>query len=954
MFYRQVLQLSIVSLLIISCGTTEQRVSTANPDPIPVEGASAHWVSENHILWDAGDEAFSYALYYSSEASIEVHNADVIGGDFFRLSPGGAIDPELTDKLRHIADRPVFTLDENRDKIKNSLKGQLIAIALNEAGYPVYATNVQRHGVLDDLFYYKGELGPIYHDDSIELKLWAPTAQSVTLSLYDRDKNMIKEVRPVQSNPENGVWRFTGPSDWDRRFYLFNVEVYHRENDQINRFQVTDPYSVSLSTDSKKSQFVNLTNDNSLKPAGWDTLIKELPSPTDISLYEAHMRDFSIADFTVPEEHRGTFMAFIHNGLNGTTLSDGMKHLSELAEAGLTHLHLLPINDITTVKEDPDLRIDLHHPFSRLCEVFDNEMMNSYCDRFEGLTIREAFEELAAENPATKEIQEIYLSPEPSNKFADYDGFNWGYDPFHFNTPEGSYSTDPDGAQRILETRKMVKALYEIGLNIVVDVVYNHTSASGISDRSVLDRVVPDYYQRLNPDTGNVENSTCCPNTAAEFKMMEKLIIDSILLWAEHYKIDSFRFDLMGHHPLYVMENLLDALAELTPEKHGVNGKNIYIYGEGWNFGEVENNRIFDQATQFMTGGTGIGNFNDRIRDAIKGGFHSWTGREQGFANGRFLYPNEDANPNQQEELSALLDQADRIRVGMAGNLSTYLYINKNGDLVDGGNNWIGYTLMPQESVNYIDKHDNETLWDNTQTKLPMDFNMDDRVRVHMLSNAFLNYGQGVPFYQLGTDILRSKSMDRNSYDSGDWYNAIDYSLETSNWGIGLPFGRDNRDRWDEQEEILLNENIQIKKEHMMLARKLFLEQLQIRYSSPLFRLSDAEKVHKRVAFHNTGPDQIPGIIAMTVSDGVCAGESLDPNIDGILVLFNSHIEPQTIELELQGMKLHPIHLESADPVVGDVMINDGSFVIPPLTSAVLVKEMGRNQGEFVCNEWVD
>jgi pullulanase len=954
MFYRQLLLLSIVSLYIISCGSTEQRVSPTNPDPIPVEGAAAHWVSENQILWDTGTDAFSFALYYSTEASVEVFDSGVTGGDFFTLIAGGEMDPELSDKLRNIADRTVFTLDENRDEIKKSLKGQLVAVAFNDVGYPVSATHVQRHGVLDDLFYSEGELGPIYHEDSIELKLWAPTAQSVTLALYDRDKNLIEEVESVQPNPENGVWQFTGPSDWDRKFYLFNIEVYHRENDRINRFQVTDPYSVSLSTDSKFSQFVDLANDNSLKPAGWDALVKKLPSPTDITLYEAHMRDFSIADNSVPEEHRGTYMAFTHNGLNGTALSDGMRHLSELAQAGLTHLHLLPINDITTVNEDPDQRIDLHHPFSRLCEAFDDEVMKTYCDRFDGLTIREAFEELAAENPVTKEIQEIYLSPEPSNKLADYDGFNWGYDPYHFNTPEGSYSTDPDGAQRILETRKMVKALDEIGLNIVVDVVYNHTSASGISDRSVLDRVVPDYYQRLNPDTGNVENSTCCPNTAAEFKMMEKLIIDSVLLWARHYKIDSFRFDLMGHHPLYVMENLLDALEGLTPDEHGVDGKSIYIYGEGWNFGEVENNRIFDQATQFMTGGTGIGNFNDRIRDAIKGGFHSWTGREQGFANGRYLFPNENAHPNQQQELAALLDQADRIRVGMAGNLSTYHYINKEGDLVDGGNNWIGYTLMPQESVNYIDKHDNETLWDNTQTKLPMDFSMVDRVRVHMLSNAFLNYGQGVPFYQLGTDLLRSKSMDRNSYDSGDWYNAIDYTLETNNWGIGLPFARDNRDRWDEQEEILLNENIQIEKEHMELARKIFLEQLQVRYSSPLFRLSEAEDVHKRVAFHNTGPDQIPGIIAMTISDGTCAGESLDPNVDGILVLFNSHIEPQAIDLGLQGMKLHPIHLESADPVVRNVEINEGSFVIPPLTSAVLIKEMGRNQGEFVCNAWVE
>jgi pullulanase/glycogen debranching enzyme len=135
--------------------------------------------------------------------------------------------------------------------------------------------------------------------------------------------------------------------------------------------------------------------------------------------------------------------------------------------------------------------------------------------------------------------------------------------------------------------------------------------------------VVPGYYQRLNPDTGQVETSTCCSNTAAEFAMMEKLIIDSVKLWAEQYKIDSFRFDLMGHHPKSTMINVQNALAELTTEEHGVHGDKIYLYGEGWNFGEVADDRIFTQATQFNMGGTGIGNFNDRSRDAIRGGFHS-------------------------------------------------------------------------------------------------------------------------------------------------------------------------------------------------------------------------------------------------------------------------------------------------------------------------------------------
>ena len=953
LYHKNTLSVSCLFILffyLTGCGTSE-RVPSPDDEPIPVNWAAAHWVSAGHLLWDADVPADSYYLYYSSDASITVYDRFVYGGESIPMEPGGEIDPELADKLRHIARRQVFTIEEERERIHEALRGQLVAVAKNEAGHPIAATHVQRHGVLDDLFYYDGTLGPVYHENGIGLNVWAPTAQSVTLSLFDSEKNKLEEVTPKETMPSDGVWRFEGPAEWDRLFYSFNVDVYHRQTDRVHRFEVTDPYSVSLATDSEFSQFVDLANDESLKPYGWDDLIKELPFPTDITLYEAHVRDFSIIDKTVNEEHRGTYMAFTHNGENGRSLSDGMRHLKALADVGLTHLHLLPVNDIASIIEDRNQRVDLDDPYNLLCERIGIDSLQENCEQYGNTPIRDVFEQWADEDPITEKIQHTYSEEWPDNHFARHDGFNWGYDPFHFNAPEGSYSTDPDGPQRILELREMVQALDEIGLNIVVDVVYNHTHATGDHRHSVLDKVVPDYYHRLNPDTGEVENSTCCPNTAAEFRMMEKLIIDSVILWAKHYKIDSFRFDLMGHHPKYVMENLLEALAELTPEEHGVDGKNIYIYGEGWNFGEVADNRIFDQATQFMTGGTGIGNFNDRSRDAIRGGFFSWTGREQGFASGRYLFPNEEAGTNRDEELEALLSQADRIRVGMAGNLSTYPYINRAGERVDGGNEWIGYALLPQEAVNYIDKHDNETLWDNTQAKLPFDLGMDERVRIHMLSNAFITYGQGVPFYQLGTDILRSKSMDRNSYDSGDWYNAVDYTLETHLWGSGLPPKWDNEDRWDEHRQFMTNENISVEKHHMEFANAVFRDQLNVRYSSPLFRLRTADQVHRRVAFHNTGPDQEPGIIAMTISDGICAGESLDPNYDGILVVFNADLEPKSVDFGLSGMKLHPILENGSDPVIRETQITNGVYLIPALSAAVFVKPMANVQGEFVCNE---
>lgn len=890
----------------------------ARPEPLSIQGASAHWISSTQLVWDAPETASRFELRYSLVADIEVSDDGVTGGERLDIQPGGVPVDSLTDRYRHIQSWPVFRVDLDESVIKDALKGQLVAIAYDDAGNAIQATRVQTAGVIDELFAYDGVLGPQYGPNGITLTLWAPTAQSVSLNVYDADKNLTSTVQPESTAPAPGVYRFTLPRSADRAFYTYTVSAYHPENGLINNIEVTDPYSVSLSTDSKHSQLVDLSNDRSLKPAGWDALKKSLPRATDITLYEAHMRDFSIFDESVPAEHRGTYLAFTHAN------STAMRHLKRLSDAGLSHLHLLPLNDIGSVIEDRSKRTDIQ-------------------DESESGSLFEQFVRWADEDPTTERIQRPYSEPSRANGLSGKDGFNWGYDPVHFNVPEGSYSTEPDGPTRIRELRQMVGALHGIGLNVVVDVVYNHTYETGLRTTSVLDKIVPGYYYRSNPTSGAVETSTCCFNTAAEHVMMEKLIIDSVILWAKQYKIDSFRFDLMGHHPKSVLVRLREELAKLTLERDGVDGKNIYIYGEGWNFGEVADNRIFEQATQFNMGGTGIGNFNDRMRDGIRGGNFTDRGRFQGFTNGQFLFPNEEAGTDADAQKAALLEAADRIRVGLAGNLSTYIYQNRFGEIVNGRNEWIGYTLQPQETINYIDKHDNETFWDNTQTKLPNGFSMEDRVKVHLLSNAMINYGQGVPFFHMGTDILRSKSLDRNSYDSGDWFNRVDFTMETHNWGRGLPPVWDNSDRWDAMRGFLTNPNIQVTKKHMTDAHNGFLQQLRIRYLSPLFRLLDADDVHKRVAFHNTGPDQVPGLIVMSISDAACGGADLDPALDGILVVFNATLIDQVVMAPVTGLRVHPFSK-------GSESVDADGITVPALSAGVFVKPQRGARGEFVCN----
>jgi pullulanase-type alpha-1,6-glucosidase len=339
----------------------------------------------------------------------------------------------------------------------------------------------------------------------------------------------------------------------------------------VNR--VTDPYSVSLSANSRRSQAVDL-DDPVLQPDGWGRLEKpSLAAWSDIVLYELHVRDFSASDPSVPGALRGTYKAF------ALPDSVGVRHLRTLAAAGVSHVHLLPILDFATVEED-----------RRLWREAD----------LAGL-------------PPDSERQQARLAA-----LGTADPYNWGYDPLHYRVPEGSYATDPAGPARILEAREMVAALAAAGLRTVLDVVFNHAFASGQERHSVLDRIVPGYYHRLNAE-GEVETSTVCANTASELAMMERLMVDSVVTWARDYKIDGFRFDLMGHHMKRNLLAVRAALDRLTPERDGVDGRSIYLYGEGWSFGEVANDARGVQASQANLPGTGIGTFNDRPRDAARG-----------------------------------------------------------------------------------------------------------------------------------------------------------------------------------------------------------------------------------------------------------------------------------------------------------------------------------------------
>ncbi|MGD8175115.1 pullulanase-type alpha-1,6-glucosidase [Marinimicrobium sp. ARAG 43.8] len=870
--------------------------------------AKAHWLSRNTLVWRVPPDA-DVALHYDAEAGLTSSVDGVSGGEQIPLThDASGLSDALRARFPHLADYPVFRIsDSDLDKIPGILKQQTALSATTGEGRLIDATGLQIPGVLDDVFAYDGLLGPVYNEGVPTIHLWAPTAQSVTLLLYaDGKEDTSPTELPMTFDTDTGVWHITGSESWDRQFYRFRVDVYVPATQAIEQNLVTDPYTISANTDGSRSQLVNL-DDPDLQPQGWQTLSKPaLDAPEDIVVYELHLRDFSISDTSVPEDRRGTFKAFTAND------SAGMKHLGRLAAAGLTHVHLLPVFDCATIPENADDRLTLT-------------------------------DDLSVYAPDSTEQQEAI------NTIRGSDAFNWCYDPHHYTVPEGSYATNPEGTNRILEFREMVSALNDAGLRVIMDVVYNHTSQALLGGKSVLDKVVPGYYHRLN-DSGAIERSSCCENTASEHVMMEKLMVDSLHTWATQYKVDGFRFDLMGHHSKANILKVRDTLKALTMETDGVDGGSLYIYGEGWNFGEVADDARFEQATQPNMAGTGIGTFNDRMRDAVRGGSPFDTGinhvRHQGFINGLYYDPNNDADT---DTLEQLLDSTDRIRIGLAGNLKAFALTDWQGNDTTGDYDaQVGYTEDPQESIVYIAAHDNETLFDINQYKIPLDRDADTRVRVQNLGNSLVLLSQGVPFLHAGQEILRSKSMDRDSYDSGDWFNRLDYHYEDNGWARGLPPAWTTEESWEQIATRLTDERLAVSGEHIQRALAHVEEMLAIRKSSALFRLHTAKAIQSQLRFENTGADQKPGLIAMHLQD---SDADLDPERDAILVLFNAGTEAQTLSREAwqnADFELHPVQQNSDDALLAEASFDNetGTFSVPARTTAVFqIAQQASNPG---------
>ena len=873
------------------------------PASMPFE-ASAYWLNRSTIKWPSArkdSKIGRFQLVYSDSASLIAKVGEPIKGaqGFMALSIATASVPAaIATRFKYVADGVVLNVAASDGaKLAKLHSAQIVVVEIDAQNNVVAAAALQIAGALDDRYSAAAkinDLGVSVLSNKTAFKLWAPTAASVHVCTYPAGDAPAASVLALTRNATTGAWSGAMPKNLNGNYYKYVVEVY-APNVGVVRNAVTDPYSISLTTNSTRSYIANLSAAN-LKPALWDKTPapSTVKTPTDMSVYELHVRDFSIGDLTVSAPNRGKYRAFTESQ------SNGMKHLKALADAGMTDIHLLPIFDIATIPEAGCVTP----------------------------TITGAVDDLEQQEIATKN--------------AGKDCFNWGYDPLHYTAPEGSYaSSAADGAARIIETREMVQALHRAGLRVGMDVVYNHTSASGQALTSVLDRIVPGYYQRYN-SVGNVEQSTCCENTATENLMMAKLMIDSVITWATEYKMDSFRFDLMGHQPR-------DVMVQLQRDVNKAAGRSVQLLGEGWNFGEVENGKRFVQASQLSLNGTGIGSFSDRGRDAVRGGSYDDSGdniiKRQGYING-MQYDGNALNTGVSEP-SALLRAADFVRVMLAGSVRDYRFLTFEGTVkkleeIDYNKQPAGFVREPSEAVNYVENHDNQTLFDLNAYRLPLSTSREDRARVQMLGVAITALSQGVAYYHAGIDILRSKSFDGNSYDSGDWFNRLDFTYTDNGFAAGLPPKRDNEKLYPYMKPLLANPAIKPTSLAINLAKDMFRDLLKIRASSTLFRLSTTAEISKRLTFHNVGPKQIPTVIAGHLNGVGLAGA----NFKEVLYFISVDVVEQSLaidSLKCDAWKLHPVQASAAAAdkrVLGQARADaaSGKFVVPARSTVVFVR----------------
>lgn len=576
-----------------------------------------------------------------------------------------------------------------------------VSFAISAAEIDISETGYYNQSYLEDYAQAaKNEqgLGVTYTKSATTFKVWSPTATAVMVKLYSTGSDAesgakVLGTHSMKKNTTTGVWSLTLSGDYKDVYYTYLLTI------DGSTTETQDPYATAVGANGERSMIVDL---DSTDPQGWeDDKHVIFDSAAEASVWEVHVRDFSISDTSgVSDEYKGKYLAFTEGNttVNGEgKISTGIDYL---VEQGVNCIQLLPIADFSGIDE---------------------------------------------------------TNSDPQR--------NWGYNPVNFNVPDGAYATDCyDGNSRIKEFKQLVQACHDRGIAVVMDVVYNHTY---VLEGSALARTVPKYYHRMS-DSQNYYNGSGLGNClSTEKAMTSKYIVESLKYWVEEYHIDGFRFDLMG---ALDCDTLNAARAELDKIDTG-----ILMWGEPWAGGD---SGISNGATNsnFSKLNDRIGGFNQTYSENLRGSESNHTGTTGAFVQG---------------------DTTNAAILNAAKGTATYFNTNKISKI-----------------VNYLDNHDNLTLYDKllktNQDDLKSKYNytfttskdlenlykanqtvantyypeVSDQLRLSLVS---VMTAQGIPFMNAGTEFGRTKYGDANSYRTSDNINAIDWS-RLEKWGADADY----------------------------------------------------------------------------------------------------------------------------------------------------------------------
>ena len=575
-------------------------------------------------------------------------------------------------KLDNLAGKNIadFRLKENADFTK-TYTVKITFKSGNVMETPVSMSGLFGSSAFGNVFNYDGELGALYTKESTTFKVWSPISSSIKVRIYNSGTPLaLKEHDDTATDtPAKEITLTKGDKG------VFTGKIDGDLAGKYYTYVVTNAYFTDkeIVDPYALSAGVNgvrgmIVDFDKTNPEGWNEITAHQYDRKSLTVYETHVSDISSSPtWSAREEDKVNAKKFKGAYTKGTTYTKNDKTVS----TGFDHIKELGVNAV------------------QLVPVFDQAN------------------------------DEVNLK------------FNWGYNPLNYNVLEGGYSSNPfDGYTRIKEFKELVKSYHDAGINIIMDVVYNHVAGAKDSNWDVL---MPGYFYRYKADGALSNGSGCGNETASELFMVRKFMIDSTAFLAKEYKLGGFRFDLMALHDVDTMNQLTANLKTINPS--------IAVYGEPWTGGESGlSGTPADQSNANLF--EGYGQFNDQMRDAILAG---------GLAGA-----NEKGWVSSTEEIKG---DVNKIVGGIKG------YTMNSNPIYD-----------PDKTINYVTCHDNFTLTDRYEAAGITD--AATRKSMAMLSNSIVLASQGTAFMLAGEEFLRTKGGDHNSYESGYEVNELNYALK--------------------------------------------------------------------------------------------------------------------------------------------------------------------------------